>query len=99
MDFQIRLEYSSRSSGVLLDVSPLQSQDEVPRQETGALSRRVRDDRLDDTASRFRLYGVTELQMPKDTAVCLKEEIAQEESGDNKQPQWNFVRSFQCLNP
>lgn len=99
MGFQIRPEYSSCSAGVLLDVSPLQVQDEVPRLETGALSRRVRDDGLNDAAPFFDLSGVAELQTPKNTAVCLKEKIAQEESGDNKQPQWNLVRSFQCLNP
>lgn len=99
MGFQIRPEYSSRSAGVLMDVSPLQGQDDVPGLETGALGRRVRDDGLNDAAPFFDLCGIAELQRPKDTAVCLKEKITQEESGDNKQPQWNLVRSFQCLNP
>lgn len=99
MGFQIRSEYSSCSAGVVLDVPPLNGQDEVAGHETGALSRRVRDDGLNDAASLFHLCGVAELQAPEDAAVCLKEKIAQKESGDNKQPPWNPMRSFQCLNP
>jgi hypothetical protein len=46
---------------------------------------------LNDAASLFRLCGIAELQAPEDAAVRLKEKIAQEEGGDNKQPPWNPV--------
>ena len=34
-----------------------------------------------------------------DVQLIVIEEIAQEESGDDKQPPWDLVRSLQCLNP